>query len=223
MASTKHFIHREHNPSDQDFLRDERKILDAQRDSLHLMQRQREQLQRDIEEARRGAHGLGISLNHAPESGYRAWLALIGVGNHYRSDDAAGLEVAKRLRGMQPPGCRILEEEGEPASLIESWALVKEALVIDAVASGAPPGTLHRFDATHGPLPTELFKGSTHSLGVADAVELARELDKLPPRLAVYGIEGESFETGEGLSPAVEATVNALVAELCEELRVEPD
>ena len=41
-----------------------------------------------------------------------------------------------------------------------------------------------------------------------EAVELARELDRLPRRLVVYGIEGESFEAGEGLSPAVETTVD---------------
>ena len=75
---------------------------------------------------------------------------------------------------------------------------------MDAVSTGAEPGTLHRFDATAEPLPAELFRSSTHALGVADAVELARELDRLPARLAVYGIEGENFETGEGLTPAVE-------------------
>jgi hydrogenase maturation protease len=216
----KHFIHREHKLTDPAFLHEERKFLEAGRDSLHLMERQREQLQRDIEVARHKAHGLGISLAHAPESGYRAWLALIGVGNRFRGDDGAGLEVASRLRATHPPGCRILEEEGEPGSLIEDWALVQEALVVDAVSTGAEPGTLHRFDATAEPLPVELFRSSTHALGIADAVELARELDRLPPRLAVYGIEGENFETGEGLSPAVEATVDKLVAELCEELRV---
>jgi hydrogenase maturation protease len=218
----KHFVHREHHLSDPEFLHEERRFLDAQRDSLRLMERQREQLQRDIEVARHKAHGLGISLAHAPESGYRAWLALIGVGNRFRGDDGAGLEVASRLRMTHPPGCRILEEEGEPGSLIEDWALVREALVVDAVSTGAEPGTLHRFDATAEPLPVELFRSSTHALGIADAVELARELERLPPRLAVYGIEGESFETGEGLSPAVEATVDKLVAELCEELRVKP-
>jgi hydrogenase maturation protease len=217
----KHFIHREHKLTDPAFLREERKFLEAGRDSLHLMERQREQLQRDIELARHKAHGLGISLAHAPESGYRAWLALIGVGNRFRGDDGAGLEVASRLRATHPSGCRILEEEGEPGSLIEDWALVQEALVVDAVSTGAEPGTLHRFDATAEPLPVELFRSSTHALGIADAVELARELDRLPPRLAVYGIEGENFETGEGLSPAVDATVDKLVAELCDELRVE--
>lgn len=220
MASTRHFVHREHKPTDPAFLHQERKVLDQQRDTLHLMEKQRDQLQQDIERARHAAHGLGISLAHAPESGYRAWLALIGVGNRFRGDDGAGLEVAARLRATHPPGCRILEEEGEPGSLIEDWALVREALIVDAVSTGAEPGTLHRFEATGEPLPAELFRSSTHALGVADAVELARELDRLPHRLAVYGIEGENFETGEGLSPAVEATVDALVAELCAELDV---
>jgi hydrogenase maturation protease len=214
----KHFIHREPNPMDPAFLREERKFLDREHDALSVMERHRDQLERDIEIARRDAHGLGISLAHAPASGYRAWLALIGVGNRLRHDDGAGLEVASRLRATRPPGIRILEEEGEPASLIQCFELMQEVLIIDAVSTGGKPGDLHRFDATHEPLPAETFRSSTHALGVADAIELARELDRLPHRLAVYGIEGEEFKAGEGLSPSVEATVKALVEELHAEL-----
>ncbi|MEO8091740.1 MAG: hydrogenase maturation protease [bacterium] len=143
---------------------------------------------------------------------------LIGIGNRFRRDDAAGLEVARRLRLAQPPGVTVLEREGEPTSLLEAWSDADEALVVDGVSSGAEPGTLHRFEASEGALPARLFKSSTHALGVAEAVELARELDRLPPRLAVYGIEGENFEAGEGLTPAVQAAVEELVAELCEQL-----
>jgi hydrogenase maturation protease len=214
----KHFIHREHQPMDPAFLREERRYLERQREALTVMQRHREQLQHDIERARQSAHSLGISLAHAPESGYRAWFALIGVGNRFRRDDAAGLEVATRLRATHPPGIRILDEEGEPGSLIRSFELMQEVLIIDAVGTGGRPGDLYRFDATHEPLPAETFRTSTHALGVGDAIELARELGRLPKRLAVYGIEGESFEAGEGLSPPVEATVAALVAELHHEL-----
>jgi hydrogenase maturation protease len=221
MVSTKHFIHREHHPSDPAFLREERRFLDHERDALAVMLRHRDQLAHDIEEARREAYGLGLSLAHAPESGYRAWLALIGVGNRFRSDDGAGLEVARRLREMHPPGIRIVEEEGEPASLLRSWELVTEALVIDAVEADEEPGALLRFDATANPLPIDLFRPSTHALGVADAVELGRELERLPHRLAVYGIVGENFETREGLSQPVQKTVDALVEELHDELRVE--
>jgi hydrogenase maturation protease len=204
--------------SDPSFLREERKFLNREREALTVLEQHREQLQRDIEAARNKAHGLGISLAHAPESGYRAWLALIGVGNPFRQDDAAGLEVASRLRGTHPPGIRILAEEGEPASLIERFSLMKEVLIIDAVSTGGTPGDLHRFEATHEPLPAETFRSSTHALGIADAIELARELDRLPPRLAVYGIEADCFGAGEGLCPPVEATVSALVAELHAEL-----
>ena len=52
--------------------------------------------------------------------------------------------------------------------------------MIDGVSSGAAPGTLHRFEVADEPLPAELFSSSTHALGVAEAVELARELDRLP-------------------------------------------
>ena len=135
MTFTRHFIHRESKPLDPEFLQEERRFLDRQRESLRLMEKHREQLERDVKSARHRAHELGISLNHAPESGYRAWLALIGVGNRFRRDDGAGLEVAARLRAAKPPGCRILEERAEPVSLIEDFALVKEALVVDAVSS----------------------------------------------------------------------------------------
>jgi hydrogenase maturation protease len=218
MSMTRHFIHRGPRFTDPEFLHEEREFLKRQGATLEVMKREREHLQRDIEDCRSRAHELGISLEHAPESGYRAWLALIGIGNRFRRDDAAGLEVAERLKATHPPGIRILEEEGEPTSLIEDFALMKEVLIVDAVSTGGKPGDLHRFDATDEPLPAEHFKSSTHALGVADAIELARELGRLPHRIGVYGIEGENFETGEGLTPAVEATVAALVGELHAEL-----
>jgi hydrogenase maturation protease len=88
---------------------------------------------------------------------------------------------------------------------------------VDAISSGSEPGRLHRFDVTHAPLPAEIFSVSTHALGLPEAVELARELGRLP-RLVVYGIEGETFEAGEGLSDPVEKTVEKLVLDLYSEL-----
>ena len=58
-------------------------------------------------------------------------------------------------------------------------------------------GTIHRLDASERELPAELFRASTHHVGLAEAVELARALGRLPARTVIYGIEGESFEIGE--------------------------
>ena len=89
--------------------------------------------------------------------------------------------------------------------------------MIDAVNSGSAPGTLHRFDVTDAPLPAQVFP-STHAMGLPEAVELARELDRLPGRLIVYGIEGQNFEAGEGLTEPVQKTVAKLVMDLYREL-----
>jgi hydrogenase maturation protease len=143
---------------------------------------------------------------------------VIGVGNEWRRDDAAGLVVARRLREAPLTAVRVIEHEGEPLDLIEEWSGAAAAIVIDAVSSEAEPGTIYRLDAQAGQLPAELFRGSTHALGVAEAVELGRALDRLPRRLIVLGIEGKRFDAGAGLSPDVERATARLVDELAGEL-----
>jgi len=130
-------------------------------------------------------------------------LIILGIGNPYRGDDGVGLVVARSLRDKVPRDVVVLEQGGEPAALIEAWADADAVLLIDAVSSGAKPGSLHVIDATRTPLSRDLFRHSTHSFGVAEAVELARTLGKLPPALWIYGIEGKDFGTGLDLSPQV--------------------
>src|SRR5215207_5591238 len=61
---------------------------------------------------------------------------------------------------------------------------------------------------------------STHAFGVADAIELARTLGRLPARLEIYTIEGADFTAGAGLSPPVAAAVNALTRRIVDVPRV---
>jgi len=122
-----------------------------------------------------------------------------------RSDDAAGLAVARLIQGID--GAEVLEREGEPTGLIDAWEGAGAVWLVDAVSSGAEPGTVHRHDASKRELPAALFRTSTHHFGLAEAVELARALGRLPERTVVYGIEGASFRTGETLSPEVETAV----------------
>jgi len=133
-------------------------------------------------------------------SGRDPRVVVIGIGNAARGDDAAGLVAARRLRA--------LEHEGDPLALLDAWRDADVAVLIDAVSSGAEPGTVHRFDASRAPLPAPLGRSSsTHALGLAEAIELGRALGRLPARVIVYGIEGERFDAGAALTPAVAAAV----------------
>lgn len=150
-------------------------------------------------------------------------IVIIGVGNEYRSDDGAGIAVARRLRALFPAGVTIREESGEGAALIEAWQGATWVMLVDAVRSGVRPGTVHRLDARAAPLPTGFFHYSTHAFSVAEAVELARSLDQLPAHLIVYGIEGANFAAGVELSPPIEQAVEAVVERIAQEVRAVVD
>ena len=94
---------------------------------------------------------------------------IIGVGNPFRGDDAAGLRVVEAL-GLSST---VLEHDGEPASLIALWDGHDEVVLIDAVTSGGEPGIVIEIDAATSILPAGLCN-STHALGPAEAIELAR-------------------------------------------------
>ena len=143
---------------------------------------------------------------------------VIGVGNAYRGDDGAGLAVAEGARGRLPADVDVLDCEQEPTQLLDLWESASVAVVVDAVVSGAPAGTVHRFDASDSPLPARFVRSSTHAFGVGDAVELARTLGRLPSRMVVYGVEGSDFDAGAALSPPVLAAVDNVVRRLEEEL-----
>ena len=143
---------------------------------------------------------------------------VIGVGNPMRGDDGAGCALAQRLRALKLPNVIVREESGEGASLIEAWQDAADGMVIDAAQSGAAPGTICRFDASRAPIPARFFHYSTHAFSVAEAIELARALDRLPARLIVYGIEGRDFGAGEKLSPEVAAAIDELAMRIRHEL-----
>ncbi len=147
----------------------------------------------------------------------RSGTLIIGVGNVYRGDDGVGVAVARRLRGQTPAEVTILEASGEGAALLEAWKGAARVVLIDATHSGAPPGTIHRLDAHAGPLPSQFFHYSTHAFSVAEAVELARALDELPPHLIVYGIEGRNYAAGEGLTVEVEKAASDVIPQVLQD------
>ncbi len=132
---------------------------------------------------------------------------VVGIGNPDRGDDGAGRAVARLLKGVLPANVTVAEQDGESASLIALLEDAASAILIDACVSGRAAGTVRRFDAGVAPLPEAKFSVSTHGLGLAEAVELARALGQLPARCIVYAIEAASFEDGDSLSPAVAAAV----------------
>jgi hydrogenase maturation protease len=145
-------------------------------------------------------------------------ILVVGVGNSWRGDDAVGLEAANALRARLPESVRVLATEAEQSSLLDEWESCDAVLIIDAVHSGAEPGTVRRVDLNAEVVPHAVLQGSTHHFSLGDTIELARALKRLPGNALLYGIEGAVYEPGEELSPAVAAALPAIVEEIAEEV-----
>jgi hydrogenase maturation protease len=98
-------------------------------------------------------------------------VVVIGVGNPWRRDDGAGPAVATALRpqlarshpdagcgrasvvrdGGEDRSVEVIELDGEAARLVDAWDGADVAVVVDAVRTGALPGTVHRIDIPSDP------------------------------------------------------------------------
>jgi len=143
---------------------------------------------------------------------------VVGVGNPDAGDDGAGIAVVRLLSRRHD--CAHLETRvctGEASALIEAWTGFDDVVIVDSCRGAGPPGSVHTFT------PDDLDRytavearrcGSTHSLGVATAIGLARALGPLPSRLVVHAVEGRLFDAGNALSSEVARAVHEVVARL---------
>jgi hydrogenase maturation protease len=169
---------------------------------------------------------LGVQMNHLSRNRAesRVPILVIGIGNPDCGDDQAGLVVAGKLKAQAICHTRVIESTGDCLSLLEIWKDAESVILIDAARSGAEPGTLYRLEGGAQPLPVGLVRrSSTHGFGVAEAVALARSLNRLPQRIVVFGIEGKNFSAGAPLSSEVEAVLDAVAERIRAEVRLLSD
>lgn len=143
---------------------------------------------------------------------------VVGIGNDERGDDGAGLEVARRLRARGLAHVTVGECRGSSLDLLESWAGRRRVILVDAASGSGPPGRVRRFAAHGHPLPAGLLHDSTHAWGVAEAVEMARALRRMPAVLLVYTIEGATFEIGRRLSRPVRRAIRQVERRILQDL-----
>ena len=144
-------------------------------------------------------------------------VRIVGCGNLQRMDDGAGVVVAQRLREL---GIAAEIQSGGAFELIACWDQDQHVILIDAVVTGAPAGTIHMWEGSPPHLPRATHF-SSHGFGLAEAFRLGQILNCLPERTTVFGIEGDQFDIGEQLSPEVDASVERVAQQIAKEFAPE--
>ena len=140
-------------------------------------------------------------------------LLILGLGNVICGDDGLGVAAVERLaRDYElPEGVEALDGGTLGLSLLAHVTGADDLLLVDAIRTGAAPGTLVRLEGDDV-APAVRERLSVHQIGVADLLDALRLLDEVPRRLVLLGLEPETLELGLGCSPAVEARIDELIA-----------
>lgn len=145
-----------------------------------------------------------------------AEVIIAGIGNPYRGDDGAGWAVIDALK-KQRVDWPLSKLRGEITELLDLFSGYNTVFLVDACFSSSPIGTWSRINASQEALPDETSQTSTHGLGIAQAIALAKNLNMLPEKLIIYAIVGDKFNISDTLSPAVEQAVDLVATALLKE------
>lgn len=150
-------------------------------------------------------------------------IIVLGLGQSLRGDDAVGLEAVRVWREKFPEtAARVRVEIAElpGLGLLDLLEGMEAAILVDAVQSAAPAGTLIRL----GPEELAAFtpgSGSAHGWGVAETLHLGRALHPWleAVRVTLIGITGGDFSPGAGLSAPVRAALGQAAEMIEREVR----
>jgi hydrogenase maturation protease len=148
---------------------------------------------------------------------------IIGVGNPVRSDDGAGLAVARRLREhlAGTEGVTVEELWAGGLRLAEAMAGYDRAIVVDAMEQGdQPPGSIRRLSLEE--LGATRTTTCTHDASLPAALEMRRQLGApVPDEIEVWGIEAQDLVTfSEELTEPVARAVPRVVEAILDGLKL---
>lgn len=135
---------------------------------------------------------------------------ILCVGNELVRDDGVGIRIGRLLAALPLPADVTVELAPHLGfDLLEVVASADRIVLVDAMATGRPPGTCVTLDGQA----IERYSGGSsisHALGIAELMQLARTLapGRPPATLHFVGVEGVAFnDYGTALSPEVSAAI----------------
>ncbi|HTS89693.1 MAG TPA: HyaD/HybD family hydrogenase maturation endopeptidase [Gemmatimonadales bacterium] len=138
---------------------------------------------------------------------------VLGLGNPLMEDDGFGLAVVDRLRNSYEVGPEVELIDGGTwgMNLLPAIETASELILVDAIRSGAAPGTVVELERAQ--LPRYLaHKLSPHQIDLKEVLALAEWRGTLPERTVAIGAEPAAIEMSVGLTPALADAVPLALA-----------
>ena len=146
-------------------------------------------------------------------------ILVLGIGNLVMSDDGVGVQVVQRLQREYrlPEQVDVMDGGTLGLDILPRLEGVERLIVVDAVDTGQPPGTMLRLSGDEIPLALET-RVSPHQMGLKDLLAVARLLGHAPHEMLLVGVQPGCIEMGIGLTPPVEEQVGGMLDAVLKQL-----
>lgn len=130
-------------------------------------------------------------------------VVVLGVGNLLMGDEGLGIRCVEAIEKLQlPSNVRCIDGGTSTHELLEDLENLDALLILDAVASGQPAGTIVRLEDDQ--IPSAFSnKMSPHQHGINDLLATLKFLGREPRHVVLIGVEPSVMELSLELSPLV--------------------
>ncbi len=146
-------------------------------------------------------------------------VLVLGLGNILLEDEGLGVRALEAIqrRYLAPPEVELLDGGTTGMGLLDQMSQREHLLVLDAVRSDEPPGTLIRLAGEDVPVYFSQ-RATPHQIGLADVLATLTLSDEQPGHIVILGMVPSSLELTLDLSADVNARLENLIQAALEEL-----
>lgn len=140
---------------------------------------------------------------------------ILGIGNSILSDDGVGVHVVERLKAEEiSPGVVLTVGGTGGSALIDMIEEGDRLIIVDAIITGAPPGTIHELSVQDILSATPIHLGSSHDFDFLTILGLGKDIlgKEIPSEIMIIAVEAADITTfSEECTPPVKDAVNKVV------------
>ncbi|MDF1500118.1 MAG: hydrogenase maturation protease [Anaerolineales bacterium] len=149
-------------------------------------------------------------------------VLVLGLGNPLRGDDGVGCAVVEALANSPdlPEGLELIDGGASGVKMLSMIDGYEHVIIVDAADLESPPGKWTQCTAE------ELFEcadrrrqsSTLHEAGLVEALEIGRQLARLPEDIRIYLIQAERIDGHLGLSHSVCKSIEAICTSILAEV-----
>lgn len=141
---------------------------------------------------------------------------VIAMGSPH-GDDQVAWRLAERLQLRKHANVTVIKL-GDPLRLYDHLEECERLVIVDACSGGGMPGTVTRLEWPDEHILVR-HSHSSHGFGLANALQLAEKLNRLPRKVVLFGVEVANVLPNDSPSEAVESAFHELERKVLREIQ----